>query len=161
MTTHRFAATTWHNVLGTLPPALTVASGDTVITETIDAHGLDKDGVRRAPEPNPMNGPILTGFSSISRATPSNSPLTQSAPASYGFGRPFGTNLWFVTSGNTRTWVVNLNGSGLPVGKVSSTEPCAAHLVTLLLLTRNRREPFCEIFGIGRSDSCGSIAARS
>jgi amidase len=62
MTTHRFIATTWHNVLGTLPPALTVASGDTVITETIDAHGIDKDGVQRAPEPNPMNGPIsVTG----------------------------------------------------------------------------------------------------
>ena len=56
---HRFTATDWHNVLGTLPPALTVASGDTVITETIDAHGIDKDGVQRAPEPNPMNGPIL------------------------------------------------------------------------------------------------------
>ncbi len=59
MTTHRFTATNWHNVLGTLPPALTVASGDTVITETIDAHGIDKDGVQRAPEPNPMNGPIF------------------------------------------------------------------------------------------------------
>ena len=58
MTTHRFIATAWHNVLGTLAPALTVASGDTVITETIDAHGIDKDGVQRAPEPNPMNGPI-------------------------------------------------------------------------------------------------------
>ena len=46
-------------MLGTLPPALTVASGDTVITETIDAHGIDKDGVQRAPEPNPMNGPIF------------------------------------------------------------------------------------------------------
>ena len=62
MTTHRFIATAWHNVLGTLPPALTVASGDTIITETIDAHGIDKDGVQRAPEPNPMNGPIsVTG----------------------------------------------------------------------------------------------------
>ena len=59
MTMHRFTATNWHNVLGTLPPALTVASGDTVITETIDAHGFDKDGVQRAPGPNPMNGPIF------------------------------------------------------------------------------------------------------
>src|SRR5919108_784257 len=59
MTTHRFTATEWHNVLGTLPPALTVSSGDVVITETIDAHGIDKDGVQRAPEPNPMNGPIF------------------------------------------------------------------------------------------------------
>ena len=59
MTTHRFIATGWHNVLGTLPPALTVASGDTVITETLDAHGIDKDGVERAAPPNPMNGPIF------------------------------------------------------------------------------------------------------
>ena len=41
-------ATQWHNVLGTLPAGLTIASGDTVITETIDAAGVDKDGVRRA-----------------------------------------------------------------------------------------------------------------
>ena len=46
MTTHRFTATRWHNVLGILPPALTVASGDTVITE-VDPHGIDKDGVQR------------------------------------------------------------------------------------------------------------------
>jgi acetamidase/formamidase len=58
MTTHRFTATSWHNVLGTLPPALTVRSGDTIVTETLDAWGADKDGVRRAHEPNPMNGPI-------------------------------------------------------------------------------------------------------
>jgi acetamidase/formamidase len=36
-----------------------VASGDSVITETIDAHGFDTQGVQRAPEPNPMNGPIF------------------------------------------------------------------------------------------------------
>ena len=59
MTTHRFTATSWSNVLGTLPPALTVASGDAVITETIDAHGIDKNGMQRAPQPNPMNGPIF------------------------------------------------------------------------------------------------------
>ena len=59
MTTHRFIATEWHNTIGTHPPAITIASGDIVITETIDAHGIDKDGRERAPEPNPMNGPIF------------------------------------------------------------------------------------------------------
>jgi acetamidase/formamidase len=59
MTTHRFTATEWHNVLGNVPAAFTVASGDTVITETNDAHGVDKDGVQRAGRPNPMNGPIF------------------------------------------------------------------------------------------------------
>ena len=58
MTTHRFIPTYWHNVLGTFPPALTVESGDTVITETIDANGWDKTGAKVANGPNPMNGPI-------------------------------------------------------------------------------------------------------
>ncbi len=62
MTVHRFDASSWHNVLAALPPALTVASGDTVITETLDAHGFDKDGIERGRDPNPMNGPIfITG----------------------------------------------------------------------------------------------------
>ena len=59
MTTHKFIPTVWHNVLGTVPPALKIASGDTVITETLDAAGYDKDGVERAHGPNPMNGPIF------------------------------------------------------------------------------------------------------
>jgi len=59
MTTHRFIPTEWHNVLATLPPALTVASGDTIVTETLDAHGFDKDGVQRGARPNPMNGPVF------------------------------------------------------------------------------------------------------
>lgn len=58
MTTHRLVPTTWHNVLGTVLPALIVNDGDTVITETIDAAGYDKDQVPRWPGPNPMNGPI-------------------------------------------------------------------------------------------------------
>jgi amidase len=58
MTTHRFIPNSWHNVLGTLPPALTVESGDIVATETIDANGWDKTGAKVANGPNPMNGPI-------------------------------------------------------------------------------------------------------
>jgi amidase len=59
MTTHRFTPAQWHNVLATLPPAFTIASGDTLITETIDADGYDKEGTKRANGPNPMNGPIF------------------------------------------------------------------------------------------------------
>jgi acetamidase/formamidase len=59
MTIHRFVPEAWHNILGTRPPALTIADGDTVITETIDAAGYDKNGVARWPGPNPMNGPIF------------------------------------------------------------------------------------------------------
>ena len=58
MATHRFAPTHYHNVLGNLPPALTVKSGDTVITQTLDAAGVDKSGHKLADGPNPMNGPI-------------------------------------------------------------------------------------------------------
>lgn len=58
MATHTLIATTWHNVLGTVPPALTIADGDSVVTQTIDAAGIDKDEVQRWPGPNPMNGPI-------------------------------------------------------------------------------------------------------
>jgi amidase len=58
MTTHHFIPTQWHNVLGTFPPALTVESGDIVVTETIDANGWDKTGTKVANGPNPMNGPI-------------------------------------------------------------------------------------------------------
>ena len=59
MTTHRFTPALWHNVLATLPPAFTIASGDTLITETIDADGYDNEGTKRAKGPNPMNGPIF------------------------------------------------------------------------------------------------------
>ena len=59
MTTHTFAPTRWYNTIGSHPPALRIASGDTVITETIDAAGFDKEGVRRLSGPNPMNGPIF------------------------------------------------------------------------------------------------------
>lgn len=59
MATHRLVPTTWYNVLGTVPPALTVNDGDSVITQTIDAAGVDKDEVQRWTGPNPMNGPIF------------------------------------------------------------------------------------------------------
>jgi len=58
MALHRFVPTAWHSVLAKLPAALHIADGNTVITETIDAGGYDKDGIVRAPGPNPMNGPI-------------------------------------------------------------------------------------------------------
>ena len=58
MATQRFTPTTWHTVLGTMPAALTVASGDTVVTETIDANGWDRHDRKVTDGPNPMNGPI-------------------------------------------------------------------------------------------------------
>lgn len=58
MATHRLKPTTYHNVLGTRPPELMVQSGDTVIVPTLDASGVDHQGRKRAPTPNPMSGPI-------------------------------------------------------------------------------------------------------
>lgn len=58
MTIHRLAPSHYHNILGTLPPALRIASGDTVVTQTIDAGGFDREHQKRASGPNPMNGPI-------------------------------------------------------------------------------------------------------
>ncbi len=59
MTTHRLDATIWYNVLGTFEPVLRCASGDVVVTETLDAAGFDRNGVARASRPNPVNGPIF------------------------------------------------------------------------------------------------------
>ncbi len=59
MTTHPFVATAFYNVIGTMPPALTIASGDTVVTRTLDAWGYDENDVRQASGPNPMNGPVF------------------------------------------------------------------------------------------------------
>lgn len=58
MTTHRFEPTHYFNTLGSHPPVLTVADGDTVITTTIDAHGSDHHGRRVAGRPNPQTGPF-------------------------------------------------------------------------------------------------------
>ncbi|WP_172122997.1 MULTISPECIES: acetamidase/formamidase family protein [unclassified Devosia] len=59
MAIHRFTPTTYYNVIGTFPPALRIANGDTVITRTLDAAGDDEHGVNRSGGPNPMNGPIF------------------------------------------------------------------------------------------------------
>lgn len=59
MAVHRLDSEAWPNVLGTLPPVLRVASGDTVVTETLDAAGVDASGRTRAVPPNPMNGPVF------------------------------------------------------------------------------------------------------
>ncbi len=58
MTTHNFVPAAYHHVLATLPPALTIESGDVVVTETIDANGWDKHGDKVWKAGNPMNGPI-------------------------------------------------------------------------------------------------------
>ena len=58
MTTHRFSPSRFYNTIGSHGQALAIADGDTVITETLDAHGFDSRGVKRADRPNPMTGPV-------------------------------------------------------------------------------------------------------
>jgi amidase len=58
MTTHKFAPTRFYNAIGSHEPALIVGDGDTVVTETLDAHGFDLHGEKRWDGPNPMTGPF-------------------------------------------------------------------------------------------------------
>jgi acetamidase/formamidase len=58
MTTHHFSPSHYHNTFGSHPAALRVRSGDTVVTTTIDAHGLDARGLQAAEGPNPQTGPF-------------------------------------------------------------------------------------------------------
>ncbi len=58
MTTHHFAPTRYYNTLGSHPPVLTVADGDTVVTTTIDAHGWDHHGQLAGGRPNAQTGPF-------------------------------------------------------------------------------------------------------
>lgn len=59
MARHHFVPTSYSNVIGTLPPVLEIASGDSVVTTTLDAAGFDGDGVQKAPRGNPMTGPFF------------------------------------------------------------------------------------------------------
>ncbi len=56
---HRFTPTILHNTIGSHPPVLTVASGDTIVAATADAHGFDHLGKQIASRPNPMTGPFF------------------------------------------------------------------------------------------------------
>jgi amidase len=57
--THRFSPTRYHNTIGSHAPVLTIASGDTVVTTTVDARGQDVRIKRVTEGPNPMTGPFF------------------------------------------------------------------------------------------------------
>lgn len=59
MAKHRFQPTRYFNVIGTAKPCLRVADGDTVVTDTIDASGLDAGEIAVGNRPNPMTGPFF------------------------------------------------------------------------------------------------------
>ena len=58
MTIHNFTPTRYYNSIGSHEPVLKISDGDTVVTETLDAHGFDRQGEKRWDGPNPMTGPF-------------------------------------------------------------------------------------------------------
>jgi len=79
MARHTFQPTRYYNALCTAEPALTIADGDTVVAQTVDARGFDRNGASVASRPNPMTGPFFVAGAepgdtlsvSIDRMTPS------------------------------------------------------------------------------------------
>jgi amidase len=59
MAIHRFAPRVFHATMGEHPFVLKVKSGDTIVTETLDAHGFDLANVKRGSGTNPMTGPFF------------------------------------------------------------------------------------------------------
>jgi amidase len=54
-----FIPTSFSNMFSlNITPVLKIRSGDTVLTETIDAGGVDKNGVKRQKGGNPLTGPF-------------------------------------------------------------------------------------------------------
>ena len=59
MTTHTFQPNTYWNTFGSHAEVLRIADGDTVITTTIDAWGLDSAGKLQNSGSNPQTGPFF------------------------------------------------------------------------------------------------------
>ena len=59
---HTLEPTVYYNNFGPYEPAITVADGDTIVTKTLCARGLDQRADQVAPRGNPLTGPIyVTG----------------------------------------------------------------------------------------------------
>ena len=58
MTTHRFTPSHYHRTIGSHEPVLRIASGDTVVTTTVDARGQDAAGEQSTERGNPQTGPF-------------------------------------------------------------------------------------------------------
>ncbi len=57
--THKFESTTFYNYFSSsIAPVMHIFPGDTVDTKSVDAGGIDENGVRRAPGGNPLTGPF-------------------------------------------------------------------------------------------------------
>ncbi len=58
MSQHRFVPTRFHHTFGSHEPVLTLASGDTLVTSTVDAAGRDANDERVVEPGNPLTGPF-------------------------------------------------------------------------------------------------------
>lgn len=58
MSTHLFHPTRYHSTFGAHDPVLRIAPGDTVVTTTVDARGLDAQEQQLSTGPNPQTGPF-------------------------------------------------------------------------------------------------------
>jgi acetamidase/formamidase len=58
MAVHNFTPTHYHTTIGSHPPVLRIADGDTVITTTVDARGQDASGEQVTERGNPQTGPF-------------------------------------------------------------------------------------------------------
>jgi amidase len=56
--TYHLEPETVFNAMGERPPALRVLPGDTVVLQTLDALGFDREGLQRGSKPNPQTGPV-------------------------------------------------------------------------------------------------------
>src|SRR5215211_1611002 len=59
MARHAFTPERYYTTMGSHPPALRIAPGDTVVTTTVDAIGQDATGEPITPGGNPMTGPFF------------------------------------------------------------------------------------------------------
>jgi amidase len=59
MATHRFVPAAYHTTMATREAALVLASGDTVVTTTVDARGQDASGKQITQRGNPQTGPFF------------------------------------------------------------------------------------------------------
>lgn len=59
MAIHKFVPKVYHTAIGTHEPVLNIKSGDTVITTTVDAGGVDASGKQVTEGGNPQTGPFF------------------------------------------------------------------------------------------------------
>ncbi|HYH11224.1 MAG TPA: acetamidase/formamidase family protein, partial [Thermomicrobiales bacterium] len=58
MTVHRYTPDRYQTTFGSHEPVLRIVPGDTVVTTTVDARGVDFEGREVAERPNPQTGPF-------------------------------------------------------------------------------------------------------